>query len=319
MSSLTASVVIPTYNRADYVDVCLDHLHRQTVPPREIVVVDASPGPGTRHVVERHEGVEYIHSPHGRGTTATSRAMGLARTTADVVAFVDDDAYPRPDWLEQLLRRYADPSVAGVGGRAVNGQPDEETEGADCVGRLLDDGRLTGFFAAVTDGDIEVDHMLGANMSMRRAVIEELGGLRDLYPGTCLREETDIALRAREAGHRIVYTPDAVVHHVGGSYAKGHRFDRRYEYFAARNHAVLLNTALPPGDPRARANVAAAGRRVLSHLRYAQRSVMGRPGASPHRLRGLGNGLSRAVVHTAGTVVGSLAARRFRRRGHPGE
>src|SRR5690606_14207307 len=121
---------------------------------------------------------------------------GLEEVTAEIVAFLDDDAYPRSDWLAALLRRYEDSTVAGVGGRTINGQPGEESEGAHCVGRLLPDGSLSGYFAAITAGDVAVDHMLGANMSMRRRVIEELGGIRDYYPGTCLREESDIALRA---------------------------------------------------------------------------------------------------------------------------
>src|SRR5690606_24666990 len=145
--------------------------------------------------------------------------------------YLDDDAYPAPNWLAELLKRYDAPDVAGVGGRADNGRPQEEAEGLDEVGRLLPDGRLTGHFAAITLGDVEVDHLLGANMSMRREVIDELGGIRDLYPGTCLREESDIALRARKAGYRLIYTPDAVVRHVGGTYAQGRRFNLRYEYY----------------------------------------------------------------------------------------
>ena len=305
---LTVSVVIPTYNRTDYIGTCLEHVLAQSIAPNEVVVVDASPGDGTAKIVATFPSVTYVRSPHGRGTTATSRAIGLQHVTADVVAFLDDDAYPRPDWLAQLMYRYADPTVAGVGGRAMNGQPGEESEGADQVGKILPDGSLTGYFAAVTDGDVEVDHMLGANMSMRRRVIDELGGIRDFYPGTCLREESDIALRARAAGYRLIYTPDAVVRHMGGTYAKGHRFDRRYEYYAARNHTVLLLTALGPWDPRAKCHRSTALKRVVGHLDYAARSFTGRPGASPNRIRGTANGLSRALVSLSGSVVGYAVA-----------
>lgn len=285
----------------------------QTVQPREVIVVDASSTDATAAIVETLPDVIYIRSPHGRGTTATSRAMGLEKVTADVVAFLDDDAYPEPDWLAQLLARYESPQVAGVGGRAINRQPGEEGEGVDQIGQMLADGSLTGYFAAVPDQDVDVDHLLGANMSMRVSVIRDLGGIRDFYPGTCLREESDIALRARQAGYRLIYTPDAIVHHMGGTYAKGHRFDRRYEYYAARNHAVLLQTTLGPGDPRARANVRAVVSRVGSHLRYAARSVAGKPGGSPNRARGLANGVSRAIVHSAGAITGYIAAARHLR------
>lgn len=317
MPDHSISVVIPTYNRADFIRTCLEHVHAQSFPPKEIIVVDASPGDETEQIVSSFPSVVYVRSPHGRGTTASSRALGLKHVSADVVAFLDDDAYPWPNWLLELARRYEDPRVAGVGGRAINGQPGEDTEGLGQVGKLLPDGSLTGFFAAVTEEDVEVDHLLGANMSMRCDVIRQLGGIRDYYPGTCLREESDIALRARAAGFRLIYTPDAVVRHVGGTYAKGHRFDRRYEYWGARNHIVLLMTTLGPRDPRTRANLGATVQRVAAHLSYALRSIAGKPGGSANRLRGAANGLSRAGVHTAGAAVGYAVALRKVAAGEP--
>ena len=250
-------MVIATYRRPEYVRTCLEHLQRQTVAPARIIVVDASPDTQTESVVEGFPEVEYRRNPKGIGATATSRAIGVSDLSDDVVAFIDDDAYAEPEWLERLLAHYDD-GVAAVGGRAVNGQPGEETEGVDQIGLLTDDGRLTGYFAADPGRPVEVDHLLGANMSVRMAVVRELGGIRDFYPGTCLREETDIALRIRRAGMRIVYTPDAVVRHVAGTYARGRRFDNRYRYYGARNHVVLLTTTLGKDDP---ASAGTLGRR----------------------------------------------------------
>ena len=175
---LSTVVVIATYRRPDYMEECLSHLKRQTIAPARIVVVDASPDDLTRHVASRHPGVEYRRNPRGVGHTATSRAIGLDGAGEEIVAFIDDDAYAEPDWLERLLEPYADPDVAAVGGRARNGQPDEEQLGVGQIGLLLPDGRLTGYFAAAPDRAVEVDHMLGANMSVRSSVVHELGGIR---------------------------------------------------------------------------------------------------------------------------------------------
>lgn len=310
---LTASVVIPTYNRVEYIDTCLEHVRRQTVAPVDVIVVDASPDDGTQDIVGRHPWVTYVRSPHGRGTTATSRAIGLECSSGDVVVYLDDDAYPAPTWLAELLKRYGPPDVAGVGGRTDNGRPEEELEGLEEIGKILPNGQLTGNFAARSSGDVEVDHLLGANMSMRRDVIQKLGGIRDFYPGTCLREESDIALRARSAGYRLIYTPDALVRHVGGTYARGRRFDLRYEYFGARNHAVLLRTALGPSDPRARAATRQALSQVGRNLSYARRSILGQEGGGDSRIRGFANGASRALVHAVGSAVGVVRSRQYLR------
>jgi GT2 family glycosyltransferase len=300
-------VVIATYRRPEYVEECLAHLERQTVLPSRIVVVDASPDDLTRVVVARHPAVEYRRNPRGIGHTATSRAIGIEGVVEDIVVFIDDDAYAEPDWLERLLEPYDDPDVAAVGGRARNGQPDEEKEGIGQIGLLLPDGRLTGYFAASPDRLVDVDHMLGANMSVRSSVIRELGGIRDFYPGTCLREETDIALRMRRAGMRIVYSPFAVVEHVGGRYARGRRFDSRYRYFGARNHVVLLATALSWRDPHLRVYGRTVLRMTRAEIVAGLRAVKNRAGARA-KVRGLGGALTRSVVDLVGTSAGIIAA-----------
>ena len=232
--------------------------------------------------------------------------LGLAAIrSADVVAFIDDDAYAEPNWLEELLRPYDDPHVAGVGGRASNGIPGEEAEGWDAIGKLLPDGTLTGNFAANPGRDVPVDHFLGANMSLRMSAVQAVGGIQDYYPGTCLREESEIALRLRLAGYEMIYKPNAAVLHVAGQYAKGRRFDARYSYYGQRNHLVLLGRVLGTRDPRFHRYLGVAVRQVGSDLLYAGRSL-GRPRLMGEEsiVRGVARGVTRAATGTAGIIVG---------------
>ena len=161
MTDLRAVVVVATYRRPDHVRTCLEHLVAQTLKPARIVVVDASPNDQTREVVERHLGVEYRRNDLGIGHTAASRAIGAEGADEDIIVFIDDDAYADPDWLESLTEPYKDRDVAAVGGRARNGQPDEEQDGIGQIGLLLPDGSLTGYFAAAPPRMVDVDHMLG--------------------------------------------------------------------------------------------------------------------------------------------------------------
>lgn len=309
VAPLRCAIVIATYNRPDHVNECLARIARQTIAPDRVIVVDASPDDRTRGVVAEHPDVEYRRNDRGRGFTATSRAIGIEGLDHDVVVFLDDDAYAEDGWLEAILVPYADPSVAAVGGRALNDQPGEATTGLGEIGLLLPDGTLTGWFAADPGRPVDVDHMLGANMSVRLEVVRDLGGIRDFYPGTCLREETDIALRMRRAGWRIVYTPAAVVRHVAGTYAKGRRFDSRYRYYGARNHVVLLATTLGWRDPHlrryARSAMVGCGREIKRGLR----AFLSRKGLRL-RLAGLAGGVRRSAADAAGTVVGVWAAAR---------
>ncbi|MDL9978271.1 glycosyltransferase family 2 protein [Microbacterium candidum] len=305
----TVAVVIPTYNRPDRVRDCLAHLALQTRRPDRIVVVDSSDQPGTCAVVEENPGVLYVRNPLGRGTTPEARAIGVSLCREDVIAFLDDDANARADWLERILSRYADPTVDGVGGCALNGIPGEREGGVGEIGLILPDGRLTGNFAADPGRDVEVDHLLGANMSFRRSAIERAGGIRGGYPGTCLREESDIALRIRRLGGRLVYAPDAIVDHLPGEYAKGRRFDRRYSYYANRNTIVLLSRVYGMSDPIVRRYLRVATREIGQELRRSARGLTRSLRTPPRQtVRQVGGGVTRAGAVLAGTVAGFPAA-----------
>jgi GT2 family glycosyltransferase len=241
MTTPTTTVAVVTYERPAFLARCLEHLLAQTQPPDQIIVVDSSTSDDSAQVVrERFPMVRYEVCPSGRGATATARNISYELATGEVLAFVDDDAFAEPDWLEKLLPAYDDRTVGGVGGRQIRHQPGELVEGLDAIGLVREDGTLTGNFAADPGRDVVVDHLLGANMSFRRSVLDQMGGIRDGYAGTCIREETDLCLRVVHAGYQLVYTPEAVVEHVAAPYAKGERFDLRYAYWDQKNHLILL-------------------------------------------------------------------------------
>jgi GT2 family glycosyltransferase len=320
MTAPSASVVVITYERPEYLARCLDHLAAQTRPPVEVVVVDSSPSRATADLLARaYPDVVYEVCTAGSGAMATARDIGYRRASGEVVAFVDDDAFAEPEWLERLLPHFSDPGVGGVGGRQIRGQPGELAEGVDAIGRLLPDGMLTGNFAADPGRAIEVDHLLGASMSFRRSVIDELGGIHDGYRGTCVREESDLCLRVGRAGYRLVYEPDAVVEHVAAPYAKGRRFDLRYAYWAQKNHLILLMRIFGVTHPLVRRYLATS-----THVSWDEgksRVRRARDRTRDHDVRGaaaaVGGGATRtaavAAASLTGLVAGLAAARADRR------
>ncbi len=304
----TACVAVATMARPEFVCRCLEHLSRQTVTPAQVIVVDSSSDDLTRAVVGGFSGVAYIHNPLGPGHTAESRNLAYQASTAEVLAFLDDDAYAEPRWLEQLLAPYGDPTVGGVGGRARRGTPGEESSGREEIGRFRADGTLTGNFGADPGRVIEVDHLLGANMSYRRAALDQLGRIYGGYPGTCLREETDTALRLASRGWRLLYTPNAVVDHVAGPTVSGRRFDIRYDYYGYRNHVVLLIRHCGIASPQLRGYLRVARDHAALQLRRAAS-----PGSLRERGRSAVAGAARAGAILSGVVVGVVAGLRWRR------
>ena len=312
----SASVIVVTLSRPDFLRTCLTRISAQTVTPLEVIVVDASPDERTRNLLaSEFPDVEYVQNPRGAGSTATSRNLGFRQAQGEIIAFIDDDAFADPDWLEELLKVYAaNPGAGGVGGRARNGIAREEAIGCEEIGRLRADGTLSGNFAADPGRIVAVDHLLGANMSFRSEALVAIGGIHDGYPGTCLCEETDIAFRVRESGWGLYFTPHSCVDHVAAPYPKGRRFDVRYAYYAHRNHVVLLSRT--NGGYRSRRFYRYIGfslQRSLSEIARAVKALR-EAGSTDFRTsaRTFAGASSRAVVVATGTAVGLVAGARQR-------
>jgi GT2 family glycosyltransferase len=275
------SVVIVSWCRPEYVRACLAHLMNLTPKPDEVVVVDASADDRTAAVVNDFPSVLRVRFAGGAGHLTTSRNVGLLHVSGDVIAFIDDDAYVRDGWLTAILAAFVDRGVGAVAGRTCNGTPGEESEGIAEIGRILPSGDLTGYFAADPGATIEVDHGIGANMSFRREVLARLGGFRNDFLGVgALREDTDIFLRLRALGYRVVFAPAAAVDHVGAPHVRGRRFDFRYLFWARHNHALLLARNFGLASSEFRTWVATELGRVLNarhpnRLRRAVRIALG--------------------------------------------
>lgn len=245
------SVCVVTYERAEFLHRCLSALAHILRPGTQIVVVDASAKDGRAAFEDMGTNITYVHRPGLAGRMTSSRNEALKFADGSVISFIDDDVVVGADWQAELLDAFGDDTVSAVCGRTRNLQPGEDAYDGP-VGRLLEDGTLTEGFASVQPAVIEIDHGIGANMSMRRDLLADLGGFRDDYPGTALREDTDIFLRTLRLGRRSVFAPAATVDHLPAPHVKGKRFDLRYKLYSRRNHMVLIARHAGIGAPMMR-------------------------------------------------------------------
>jgi len=241
MPKPTLTVIIVTLDRPQCLRRCLRHLQQQTVAISQTIVVDGHPNGNSESVVHDFEGVTYIHNADGFGRMTASRNMGLEQANGDIVAYLDDDAYASREWAAQILLPYSNPTIGAVGGQALNGTPGERITGG-AVGRITKWGEVTGNFSADVEGVIDVDHLMGCNMSFRRDLVVELGGFVELYPnGQCSTfEEVDLCMRIRKFGRRLKYNSRASVVHEGAPRRVGARGDINYVFGATRNLLTIL-------------------------------------------------------------------------------
>ena len=250
MPEASVSIVICSLNGAPGVDRLLRDLAAQTIAQAlEIVVVDDGSTDDTSAVARSHGAVVIRHEVN-RGLSA-ARNSGVRAASAPIVAFLDDDCRPAPDWAERLLSAY-DEDVMGVGSRIV------PTSGPGILGRYLernnplsplelDLGRseslpyrfllyLRRGWASPAPGERRaVYSLVGAGMSFRRQVLLDVELFDTRF--TFGAEELDLCRRLsrRHPDAKLVLEPNArVVHEFEPSLRDMLRRSRAYGRGSAR-------------------------------------------------------------------------------------
>ena len=238
------SVVICTYTEARWDDLvaAVASVQRQTVAPREIiVVVDHNPlvlARARAYFMDR-QNVVVIENSGERGIS-DARTCGFAATRGAIIACLDDDAVATPDWLERLSAGYEDPRVLVTGGKIVpswdSGRPFWFPEEFDWVVGCT--------YKGMPDTQVAVRNLISCNMSLRREAFEAVGGFNSgigrlgALPIGCEETEWCIRVGQRFRDKVLLYDPAAIVHHhVPVARA-------RWGYFIRRCYAEGLSKAL---------------------------------------------------------------------------
>src|SRR6266550_2742659 len=194
------SVVLCTYNGARTLRDCLDALARLAYPDYEVIVVDDGSTDATAAIASSYE-CALIRTPNAG--LANARNTGLAVATGDIVAYIDDDAYPDPHWLTYLAATFMSSSHVGVGGPNI--APPDDGPIAQCV------ARSPGGPMHVLLSDREAEHIPGCNMAFRRSALDAIGGFDPQF--RTAGDDVDVCWRLQERGGTLGFSPAAVVWH----------------------------------------------------------------------------------------------------------
>jgi len=211
--SLKLSVVIVTYNRCNDLKECIDSIFGMKELPHEVIIVNSFSNDGTDKLVRGYP-VKYIRIPER--SMVRARNVGLRRATGDIVAYIDDDVVVSRNWSIHILESYKSENIGGVGGRVIPYNINRESRlfaNKYEIGKVLDNGIVFGNFDILTSTPMDVDTLIGCNMSFRRKLLMRIGGFDEKFKGNCFREDTDICIRLKRLGYRLIYNPKALVWH----------------------------------------------------------------------------------------------------------
>jgi GT2 family glycosyltransferase len=194
------SVVVCSYNGSATIRDCMEALQKVEYPDFEVIVVNDGSTDNLAKIVSQYP-VRLINTPN-RGLS-NARNTGMEAATGEIVAYIDDDAYPDPHWLRYLAHVFMTTNHAGVGGPNIS---------------PAGDGVIADSIANAPGGPVHVlltdeiaEHIPGCNMAFRREALLEVGGCDPVYRAA--GDDVDLCWRIQQTGKTIGFHPAAFVWH----------------------------------------------------------------------------------------------------------
>lgn len=235
---MKVSIIIPVKEVNDYIREAISHILKMDYEDYEIIIFpDVRPEdsfPKTNII------------PTGDIGPAEKRDLAMRYARGEILAFLDDDAYPSTDWLSNAVRHFQDEDVAAVGGPAVTPRDDstlQKASGALYASWLVCGGYEYRYVPGKTR---EVDDYPTVNLLVRKNVFKRLGGFDSNYwPGEDTKLCFDITRRLKK---KIIYDPDVLVcHHRRPLFLEHLRQVSRYAFHRGYFVKVLPGTSMRLG------------------------------------------------------------------------
>ncbi|MEE2987421.1 MAG: glycosyltransferase family 2 protein [Nitrospinota bacterium] len=217
---MRVAVVIVNFNAGDYLRKCISALKEQVFSPARVLVVDNySQDHSLEGIEECFPGLEILRQEQNLGFAAANNLGVKQAEDCEWIAFLNPDAFPRPEWLSSLVRTAKENPGDTFFGCHMTGHGAENI--MDGTGDIYHVSGLAwrrdhGLpVSSISRDSGEIFSPCAAAALFRRDVFLEADGFDEHY--FCYFEDVDLAFRLRLKGHRGRYVPDAVVEHVGSA------------------------------------------------------------------------------------------------------
>lgn len=256
------SVVINTLNRADYIVDTLNALLMQTYSDFEILIVNGPSIDNTKEIIatylNRSNRIKYFET--SKNNLSISRNIGIKHATGEIVTFIDDDAIPGGNWMQEIVDYFQKNQVEKIGalGGIVYSEDKKQIQ--------FKQGYVGVWGEVHTVGNLKQNYndpkgyyfntVMGTNASFNRKALVVIGGFDEEIE--YFHDESDVCVRLIKAGYKVVGVENAsVVHRYAPSairktnlrYTNWNTIAKNRVYFAIKNskdYAPLLLRLIKP-------------------------------------------------------------------------
>lgn len=203
------SIIVPTKDIDPYVRECLAGINLLDYGPKEVILL-----PDEDECLSGTWNFDLVLSPTGSVMPSSKRNIGVEKARGNIIAFIDSDARPFPEWLTNAVRHLAHEDVGAVGG--PNLTPPEDGLLQKASGDILASSVAWGPSAIrnreekrFTNG-LTVKELPSCNLVVKKELIQGVGGFDT---SILTAEDAKLCFKIREMGKRVVYSPDVKVYH----------------------------------------------------------------------------------------------------------
>jgi GT2 family glycosyltransferase len=241
-SAILFSIVIPNWNGARFLPICLAALQRQTYRNIEVIIVDNASTDGSQELLKReYPWVRLVELPENRGFTGACNA-GMLAARGEYVSLLNNDTEADPGWVAAVVNAFErHPEIGSVASKMLLfDRRDHIHTAGDYFTRS---GRAGNRGVWQPDGEAfnheeYVFSACGGSSAYRKALLDEIGLLDDDFFFSL--EDVDLGWRAQLAGWRCLYTPAAIVYHhlsaTGGGVTASYYDGRNLIYVLVKDY-----------------------------------------------------------------------------------
>jgi glycosyltransferase involved in cell wall biosynthesis len=244
------SIVASAYSFDRYNDLIdlLNGIKEQTYKEGEaIIVIDQNKelyGKISEYILLNNlHGIKLVFNSENRGLSY-SRNIGVTHATGDIIAFIDDDAIPYPEWAEEILNTFNDDEIGAVTGDVI---PLWEYKEMSWFPKELH-WMISCSYIMTPHKKEEVERGFGTNMAFRKDLLYKVG-MFDTNLGIKINnwvggEDTDMFLSIKEIGKKVIFNPDAKVLHKVYAYRIGTKNIIKRAFNGGMSVAIMKNIRL---------------------------------------------------------------------------
>lgn len=210
MTGPYVSVIVCTYKRSIYLENCLQSIFNQSYKNIEVILVIKDLDEKEKLILKKFNNLKVIVQDNNSIGISAARNTGIKYAHGGIIAFIDDDAVAEYHWIQNLIKKYEDPDVGGVGGLIIDASSNKPwlfDWYIDKFGTTRDGNKIKnkqGWFRT----------LVGCNMSIKKEILDEIKGFDENI--IFYHEEPDLCVRILKKGYKLELDPSAKVTHYLG-------------------------------------------------------------------------------------------------------